>query len=76
MLTIRDVAERLNVSQEVVLTHVRAGRLKAANVGLGSARPRWRISEDDLDAFLASRAVFVAPKQRRRRVETGGIEFF
>jgi excisionase family DNA binding protein len=53
-LTQKQVAERLIVSAEHVGDLIRAGLLRASNVGLGS-RPQWRISLVDLDAFLAAR---------------------
>jgi excisionase family DNA binding protein len=49
-----EVGRRLGVSAEHVGDLIRAGLLRASNVGLGR-RPQWRISLTDLDAFLAGR---------------------
>jgi len=79
LLTVADAAERLGIAVAVVLAHIRAGRLRASNVGLGSVRPRWRIRGEDLEEFLAARQVArpVAPTRRRNRQTTAGvIEFF
>jgi excisionase family DNA binding protein len=76
LLTINDVAERLSISYDAVLTHIRAGRLKAANVGQGWSRPRWRIEESDLAAFLATRsnpAPVQASARKRRQITPPGI---
>lgn len=72
LLTVADVAARLVVNDEIVLTHIRAGRLRAINVGLGTQRPRWRISPEALDEFIAARTATpcqAATRQRRRRSE-------
>ena len=46
---------------------IAAGGLKAANVGGGPQRPRYRIARPDLDTFLASRTRQPKPVKRRRR---------
>lgn len=50
-----EVGRRLGVSSEHVGDLIRAGLLRASNVGLGR-RPQWRIALVDLEAFLAARA--------------------
>jgi len=77
-LSVRDVSERLGVCDETVLAHIRAGRLVAVNVGLGSQRPRWRIRPEALDQFLAARtAIPQQPATRSRKRElAGAIEYF
>lgn len=67
-----EVAKRLSVQDEVVLAHIRSGRLAAVNVGLGSRRPRWRISIEALERFLATRSSAnqtLAARPRRKRKE-------
>ena len=46
LLTIKEVAEFLRVSERSVLRYIEAGRLKASKVGW------WRILQFDLDEFL------------------------
>ncbi|HYE86528.1 MAG TPA: helix-turn-helix domain-containing protein [Vicinamibacterales bacterium] len=47
MLSVRQCAERLNLSEQAVRRFITSGRLKASKVG------RWRVAEADLVAFLA-----------------------
>jgi excisionase family DNA binding protein len=75
--TVNSLAKLLQVSDEQILAHIRGGRLKAVNVGGGNVRPRWRISEAQLYAFLESRTVSATPaKRRKRRAITAATEFF
>ena len=61
------IATRLRVSPEKVLGWIRKGELRAVNVS-DSHRPRYRVSPDDLEAFLEQREVQPrAPVERRRR---------
>jgi len=46
LLTIKEVAEFLRVSERSVLRYIEAGRLKASKVGW------WRVLQSDLDEFL------------------------
>ena len=46
LLTIREVAEILRVSERSVNRYIEAGRLKASKIG------QWRIKQSDLDEFL------------------------
>jgi len=46
LLTIKEVAEYLRVSERSVLRYIEAGRLKAIKVGY------WRVSEKDLAEFI------------------------
>ena len=55
VLTPPQVAEQLGVSRETVLGWIRAGQLRAANVGKRS-RPRFKIDPDALAEFQAKRA--------------------
>jgi excisionase family DNA binding protein len=52
-LSTREVATRLSVTTDQVIALIRSGRLVAVNVGI-DRKPQWRISEDDLDTFLAA----------------------
>lgn len=46
LLTIKEVADFLRVSERSVLRYIEAGRLTAAKVG------NWRIKQSDLEKFL------------------------
>ncbi len=46
LLTIREVANHLRVSERSVLRYIEAGKLKATKIGY------WRIYEKDLSDFI------------------------
>jgi len=46
LLTIKEVAEFLRVSERSVNRYIEAGKLKASKIG------QWRISKQDLEEFL------------------------
>ena len=46
LLTIKEVAKYLRVSERSVLRYIEAGRLRASRIG------QWRIKENDLEKFL------------------------
>lgn len=72
-LTPPEIAKLLRVSHEKLIGWIRRGELAAVNVGNGT-RPRFRISQESLDAFLRRREVQPIPKAmpRRRQVPEGG----
>jgi excisionase family DNA binding protein len=78
-VTAVQVAADLGVNQSKVLGWIHRGELRAINVAarLGG-RPRWRISREAVDAFLAARTVqpAAAPPRRRRRADPEVIQFF
>ena len=79
MHTIRDLCQRYGVTEHTVLTWIRAGELRAVNVGRhpGARKPRWRVSQAALDAFEALRmATLPQPPATRRRQAAGVIEFY
>jgi excisionase family DNA binding protein len=47
LYTVRDVAERLQVTGRTIRDWIKSGRLKAVRAGHA-----WRIKASDLDAFL------------------------
>ena len=46
LLTIKEVAKILRVSERSVNRYIEAGRLRASRIG------QWRIKQSDLDKFL------------------------
>ncbi len=46
LLTLKEVAEILRVSERSVTRYIESGRLKASKIG------QWRISEKDLQKFI------------------------
>jgi excisionase family DNA binding protein len=46
LLTVKEVAVYLRVSERSVLRYIEAGKLKASKVGW------WRVKQSDLDNFL------------------------
>jgi excisionase family DNA binding protein len=63
------IAKRLAVTCDKVLTWIRSGQLRAVNLS-DKGRPRWKISPEDLAAFLESKSnrVTAEPPTRKRRV--------
>ena len=78
-LTIQQVAGWLGVSRDTVERWVNTGQLRAIDVSAkpGRGRPSWRVSADNLEAFLKARAnrqqALPVPTRRRRRPDV--IEF-
>jgi len=69
----KDVAKRLRVSPDKVVSWIKDSTLKGFNVGNGPLRPRYRIDPTDLTAFENSRqvtAVVSAPRRKRRQAQT------
>ena len=77
-LTPPQVAERFGVDPHRVLAWIRSGQLLAVNIGDGTQRPRFRVSESDLALFLAARAARPEPRvsRIRRKKDPSVIEFF
>lgn len=51
-LTVQEVAERLDVTQETVRRLLRRGELPGMRI---SKRSGWRVRPDDVEAFIRSR---------------------
>jgi excisionase family DNA binding protein len=78
-LSVRDVSERYGVSEHTVLGWIHSGELRAINVGrkAGAKKPRWRITQEALDAFEALRTPCpLPPRTKRRKRPMGVIEFY
>lgn len=67
MTTHPAIARRLGISPEKVRGWISRGELAAVNVADRSdGTPRWKVSEEALAAFLATRTAKPAPKSARR----------
>lgn len=51
LMTVREVAEKLKVKESTVRSYIRDKQLRAIKLGKD-----WRISVEDLDAFVAEHA--------------------
>ena len=75
-LTPPRIAKLLGISDEKVCGWCATGKLRAVNVS-DAVRPRWRISQEALDEFLAARESRPTTRPtRRRRQASNVIQFF
>ena len=58
LMTVGEVAERAHVTNQIVYRWIATGDLDYYNVGTGSKRASFRISEEHLKTFLDSRKEF------------------
>ncbi|MGQ0634224.1 MAG: helix-turn-helix domain-containing protein [Planctomycetaceae bacterium] len=72
------VGRLLGVSPEKVIGFIRRGELAAVNIAANPVgRPRYRISQAALEAFLARRSVSPAARSLRRpRAPPNVIQFY
>jgi excisionase family DNA binding protein len=78
-LSVQDLCDRYRVSEHTVLAWIRSGELRAVNVGrhLGAKKPRWRITQEALEAFELSRTPTPPPPRMRRKKKLGdAIKFY
>ena len=61
--TVKELAERLEVSEATVRQWIKAGERRAIDIGKG-----WRISDTDLEHFLKARET--APRRQEDRSKT------
>lgn len=52
ILTVRQVALKLTLSNTTIYRYIHAGSLKAYKIGGLSAKRHWRIKTEDLDEFI------------------------
>lgn len=78
MLTPPALARKWGVASDKVLALINSGQLKAINFALNpKGRPRYRISEEEIQRFQESRTARPPePKRRRRRAVKTTKEFF
>jgi excisionase family DNA binding protein len=55
--TIKEAAEILNVSEAKIKRLIVAGKIVASNVSLGNERKHFRISAENLEAFMKSNEI-------------------
>lgn len=72
---IKDICDRYSVGEHTVLGWIHRGELLAINVGRKQGgRPKWRITQEALDAFEALRsATPPAPRSARRRKQSDDV---
>jgi excisionase family DNA binding protein len=58
LLTLKEVAGRLRVSERSVFRYIHSKRLKASKIGY------WRIREDDLNRFISASS-YVKPRKKK-----------
>ena len=80
-LTPPQIAEQLGVAHEKILNFIRTGELRAIDLSsCRGSRPRWHISREDLESFLARRAATPSPAPKRKKKKAKGydsvIEFY
>lgn len=77
LLTPAEVAEKLRVTPEQVRCLIRKGRISATNVGTGSKRPLYRITQKAFDDFKihGGQPRQSNPKKRFTRLPPG-LDFF
>jgi predicted site-specific integrase-resolvase len=74
MMTLPEVAKILGVADLNVHFYIGNGELKAFNSSMGTRRPRWKIRQEDLDAFIASRSSGKPDaKPKRRKTEADSV---
>lgn len=71
---VKDIAERYGSGLHTVLGWIDRGELAAINVARqAGGRPRWRITEDALQAFERSRSNSPEPNPKRRQRQTADV---
>jgi excisionase family DNA binding protein len=76
---VKELCERFHVGEHTVLGWIKRGELRAINVSRKpGGKPKWRITQEALEAFELVRTS--APKQprrsRRKRTPEGVFEFY
>lgn len=81
MLSPPAVAQRLGVDRHKVVHWIDSGELAAINVAAtGAAKPRWRVDQTDLQAFLVKRRsagpAQKPQRQKRPKLPSGFAAYF
>ena len=65
----KDLRARYGVGEHTILNWIHNGVLRAIDISrVGSSRPKWRIRDEDLQAFELARE-HVPPVPRKRRTK-------
>ena len=77
-LTVKELCERYQVGEHTVLAWIHNGELRAHSVSRrAGGRPRWRITQEALEAFELIRTPSPPPPRKRRKNRSAGIiEFY
>lgn len=76
-LSVKEVAFKLGIRQHSILALIRSGELRAFDISLmPGGRPRWRILEEDLEAFILRRTHQAAPPRRRKLKQRRNVKKF
>jgi excisionase family DNA binding protein len=78
-LSVKDLTQRYGVSEHTVLGWIGSGELRAVNVGRrpGAKKPRWRVTQEALEAFEQLRTPTPPlPRVRRRKQPEHVIAFY
>ena len=78
-LPVKEVCERYGVSGHTVLGWIRRGELRAIDVSRQrGGKPRWRITQESLEAFelIRTHTPPPPPTRRRKRQHHDVIEFY
>ena len=79
LLTTKEAAALLKVDEKTVIRLVLSGKLVAHNVGLGSFKPRYRISKSALEEFLKESLIVtkaLPAKVSRKQLPTCTVDYF
>jgi hypothetical protein len=78
MYTVQDLQTRYSVTEHTVLGWIRTGELRAFSVGRrpDAKKPRWRITQEALDAFEALRTPTPPPPRARQRKRPAEVIVF
>jgi hypothetical protein len=67
VLGVGDVARIYRCGIDAVIEHIRAGEIKAFNIGRGQIKPRYGIRRSALDEFERRRAIVPSAEKPKRR---------
>jgi excisionase family DNA binding protein len=76
---VKDLCKRYSVSVRTVLSWIRSGELRAFSVSRrrDSKKPRWRISQEAVEAFEALRSPKPPPpRAQRKQRQADVIQFY
>lgn len=76
MLRPKKVAEILDCDEDHVTNLIRKKRLPATNIGTGSQRKEWRVSEEDLSDFLKQNYSIKKERIAKKRRKLDGPDYF